>query len=167
MNDKIKKISLCGVLAAGAMILSYVESMLPPISAALPGVRVGLANILIIFALFRLELSSAAAVSAVRLTLSAILFGSAVTFIYSLFGAILSLTVMVLAKKTGKLTMTGVSILGGVSHNAGQIIAAILLTNTSAILLYLPVLVISGTVSGIFIGLCAVFVLKTLRNVKI
>ncbi len=167
MDSRTKKLTSLAVLASGAIILSYIESLLPPIVSGLPGVKMGLCNVVIIFALFRFGLSSAAAVSGVRLAALALLFGNTLTFLYSFVGATLSLAGMCLLKKTNAFSMVGVSVAGGVLHNFGQILTAILLTNTLEIGYYFAVLAISGTVSGIFIGLLGALVLKQLKNVKI
>lgn len=167
METRTKKLTFLALCTSLAMVLSYVEMLIPPISTAVPGVKMGLANIVIVFVLYKFDTLSAAAVSAVRLLLAFLLFGSVLTFAYSAAGAVLSLSVMVLLKRTDKFSPVGVSIAGGVLHNAGQIGMAILLMRTSAIGYYLPVLAVSGTVSGILVGVASVLVLKNLRNVKI
>ena len=153
MKLNAKKIAFLGAMAALSLILSYVESLLPPVWSAVPGIKMGLPNIIIIFLLYRFSLKSAAAVSVVRLALSALLFGSVVTLWYSLAGAVLSLAVMVLLKKTKLFSRVGVSIAGGVSHNLGQILVAILLLGTKEIGYYMIILAFTGTVAGIIVGL--------------
>ena len=167
MGTRTKKLTFLALCASLAMVLSYVEMLIPPISTAVPGVKMGLANIVTVFVLYKFDVLSAAAVSAVRLILSFLLFGSVLTLAYSAAGAVLSLAVMVLLKLTDKFSPVGVSVAGGVLHNAGQIGMAILLMRTSAIGYYLPVLAVSGTVSGILVGAASVLVLKNLRSVKI
>lgn len=98
MKINTKKLALIGVLAAVAMILSYIEALLPPIYSAVPGIKLGLANIAVIFALYSIDGKSAALISVIRVALSALLFGTVTSFIYSACGAILSLTVMLLLK---------------------------------------------------------------------
>ena len=167
METRTKKLTFLALCTSLAMVLSYVEMLIPPLSTAVPGVKMGLANIVIVFVLYKFDAISAAAVSAVRIILTFLLFGSALTFAYSAAGAVLSLAVMVLLKRTEKFSTVGVSVSGGVFHNAGQIGMAILIMKTSAIGYYLPVLAVSGTVSGILVGAAAVCVLKNLRDVKI
>ncbi|MBR5447746.1 MAG: Gx transporter family protein [Clostridia bacterium] len=167
METRTKRLTFLALSTSLAMVLSYVELIIPPISTAVPGVKMGLANIVIVFILYKTDALSAAAVSAVRLILSFLLFGSALTLAYSVAGAVLSLGGMVLLKKTKAFSPVGVSVAGGVLHNAGQIAMAILIMKTSAIGYYLPVLAVSGTVSGILVGAAAALVLKNLRDVKI
>lgn len=164
---RTKKLTFLALCTSLAMVLSYVEMLIPPISTAVPGVKMGLANIVTVFVLYKFDAVSAAAVSAVRLALTFLLFGSVMTLAYSAAGAVLSLGAMILLKRTDKFSPVGVSVAGGVLHNAGQIGMAMLLMSTSAIGYYLPVLAVSGTVSGILVGTASVFVLKSLRDVKI
>ncbi len=141
-------------LIAVAMILSYVESMIPAF-VAVPGVKVGLSNIATVFALYALGWPYAICVSVVRVFLSALLFGNFVSLIYSLSGAALALIVMILLKKLDKFSSVGISVAGGVCHNAGQIIAACIVMETTAIAVYIIPLILSGTIAGVVIGLVA------------
>lgn len=163
MTNRVKSITSIGVLCALAIILSYIELLLPPIYAAVPGIKVGLPNIVIIYALYSLSVKKAAAISFIRLTISALLFNPS-TFIYSLAGAVLSLAVMALLKKSGKFSAIGVSIAGGVMHNLGQILVAIWLLETVEIGYYMFILAISGTLAGVFVGLAATFVINRLKK---
>lgn len=167
MRRHTKKLTLLGLLTAIALILSYVEALLPPIFVAVPGIKMGLPNIAIIFVLYRFGLKEAAAVSLVRLAAVALLFGNAMTLIYSLAGAVLSLTLMSLLKRSNLFSMIGVSIVGGVSHNLGQILVAMWLMETVEIGYYMIILTITGTIAGILIGLAGSFVLKYLNNLNI
>lgn len=158
-KQQIRKLTLLSVLTAAALILSYAESVLPPIFPTVPGIRVGLPNIVIIFVLYRMDIRSAISVSLVRIVIASLLFGSPVSFIYSLAGAFLSLTVMALLKKMNILSTVGVSVAGGIFHNLGQILAAMLLLQTVQIGYYFLILAITGTISGLFIGLCGAFMI--------
>lgn len=149
-----KKMVTLSALVAVAMILSYIEAMIPAF-VAVPGVKMGLSNIATVFALYALGWPYAICVSVVRVFLSALLFGNFVSLIYSLSGAALALGLMILLKKLNSFSSVGVSVAGGVGHNAGQIIAACIVMENSAISLYLIPLVISGTLSGVVIGLVA------------
>ena len=157
---KIKKITFLGLSAALALLLSYVEFLLPPLFAAVPGIKLGLPNIVIIFVLYQYGLGSAAAVSFVRLVISSMLFGNAMTFAYSLAGAVLSLLAMALLKKIDMFSTVGVSIVGGILHNLGQILVALILLDTPQIAYYMIVLTVTGTISGAFIGICGAFMIK-------
>ncbi len=162
MPMKTKKLAFLGVMASLALVLAFLESLLPPVAAAFPGVKMGLPNIVILFILYRYGIKEAAAVSLVRLLLAALLFGSALTLAYSAAGAALSLTAMALLRHTGAFSSVGVSLAGGVAHNAGQILVAVFLLGTAELAYYFPVLVISGTVGGVLVGLCAAFLQKRL-----
>ena len=151
---KTKKLTTLGLAVALALILSYVESLLPPL-VAVPGVKVGLPNIVILFLLYRNSWKEAGAVSLVRLLLSAALFTGFAAFFYGLAGAILSLTGAALLKRTDRFSPLGVSVAGGVLHNLGQIALAALILDSGYIFAYLPVLLLSGTLAGAVVGLLA------------
>ena len=150
---KTRRLTTLALLTAGAMILSYVESMLP--SLGIPGVKMGLANIAVIFALYRLGWKEALGISLVRVFMVSMLFGSMSALLYSLAGAALSLGVMALLKHTDRFSETGVSVAGGVAHNAGQILVAIALLGNVRLVYYYPVLVLSGVAGGVLTGLPA------------
>ncbi len=143
------------------MLLSFIESLIPPL-IAIPGVKIGLSNIVTVFLLYTLGVKEAGAVALVRVLLSALLFGSAVSLIYSASGALLAFLIMLVLMKTSKFSPVGVSIAGGVFHNIGQIIAAAAVMRTAGILSYLPVLLISGTLAGVFVGIAAGLLTKRL-----
>jgi len=151
---RTKKLTTLALCTALALILSYVESLLPGL-AAIPGVKMGLANIAVVFVLYKLGWKEAALVSLVRVFLVSLLFGSAASLFYSLAGAALSLAAMGLLKKSGVFSAVAVSVAGGVAHNAGQIGMACLLLETDALRYYLPFLTLSGTLAGVGIGLIA------------
>ncbi len=150
----VKKLTALSVSVALAMILSFIESQIPPL-VAVPGVKIGLSNIVTVFLLYTYGAREAGGVSLVRVVLSSLLFGQAVSLIYSLSGAALSFAVMLAAKRLGFFSAVGVSVLGGVFHNVGQIIAACLLMENAAISVYLPPLVVSGVLAGIAVGVLA------------
>ncbi len=162
MRERTKKITFLGLFATVALILAYVEAMLPPIYAAVPGIKVGLPNVVVLFLLYRYGVKEAAAVSLVRLALATLLFGNVTMLWYSLAGAVLSLTVMVITKRLRVFSTVGVSVLGGVFHNLGQVLVAMLLLETAEIGYYMFVLAFSGILAGIFIGLGGAFLLKKL-----
>jgi heptaprenyl diphosphate synthase len=163
MKHSAKKIALLGMCTAIAMVFAWVESQLPPLVASVPGVKMGLPNIAIIFILYRFGWKEAAAVSFVRIVAVSLLFGNPVMIAYSLAGGFLSLLGMALLKKTDLLSPTGVSVVGGVLHNVGQILMAMLIMSTAGLGYYLIILTISGVVSGIFVGLCGSFAVKRIR----
>ena len=155
---KTKRLVLLAMLTAVAMILSYVESLLP--SVGIPGVKMGLANIAVIFALFRFGWKEAAALSLVRVVLVSLLFGSVGAMLYSLAGAVLSLAVMALLRRIDRFSTVGISVAGGVAHNAGQILMAMLILQTKQLLGYLPMLAVSGIVGGVLTGLAAALLIR-------
>lgn len=167
MKIKPKIITFVGVMTAFAMVLSYIEMLLPPIWSAVPGIKVGLPNIIIVFLLYKLSFKSAAAVSLLRVVMVALLFGTVMSFLYSLAGAVLSLAVMLILKKIDRFSMVGVSIAGGVFHNLGQILAAMFLMQTKEIGYYMIVLAVTGIIAGVFVGLAGALLLKYSKKVKI
>ena len=149
-------------IIAFAMILSFVESRIPAF-VAIPGVKVGLANIAVIFTLYKLGVKEAITVSIIRVLMIAMLFGSAVSLIYSVCGAILSLASMILLKKLTPLTEVAVSVTGGVMHNVGQIAAASFMLSTNVVIYYLPFLLVSGTIAGIVVGIASAILIKRVK----
>ena len=158
---KNRKIAYRGLLVALAMVLSYLESFIP-VFAAVPGIKIGLANIVTVFALFKLGVIDAVVIGLIRVILSALLFGNPVMIIYSLAGLVLSITVMFIASKLPFLGTMGVSILGGVMHNLGQLLVAAFIVGNTSILYYLGILLVVGAVSGAVVGLMAGIIMKKL-----
>ena len=145
-------VAFLGLFTAFAMILSFVESQIPsPVNGIIPGVKLGLPNIAIIIVLYRFGFKEAFIVSMLRVLLTSLLFGNAETMLFSIAGAILSFTVMYLLKK--HFDIVTVSIVGGVTHNIGQIFMAIIITDTPALLSWIPFLMITGIVAGVVVGL--------------
>ena len=151
---KNKNIAFLGVFVALAFVLSYIEFVLP-MNIGIPGAKVGLANLVVMVALYTMGDKNAIALSIIRVVLVGLTFGNLSMMMYSLAGAALSLFVMLIVKKTDKFSMTGVSILGGVFHNVGQIMVAMLVLETSSLLYYLPFLIVIGTITGVIIGIVA------------
>ncbi len=154
--------ALCGVLIALAMVLSYLESLVP-ISFAIPGIKLGLANIVTIIALIKLGFKPALIISVGRVLLSGLLFGNPATIMYSMAGALLSLLVMFVIRKFKLLAITGTSVCGAVAHNAGQLIVAAIVIENTKIFYYLAVLSVSGIIAGILIGILAGIIIKNIR----
>ena len=161
---KPEKVAQYGLLTALALALSWVESLLPPLGV--PGVKLGLPNLAIVFALYRLGFREACVISLARVVLVTLLFGNGAALAYSIAGAALSLSLMGLLKKTGKFSSVGVSVAGGVAHNAGQILVAMALLETSRLAWYLPVLWISGTVAGVLVGIVSGALVKRIPDQK-
>ena len=160
MRSPGRQVAFLGLCSSVALVLAYVEILLPPLFVAVPGIKLGLPNIVIIFILYHLGIRRAAAVSFVRIAVVALLFGNPMTLAYSIAGALLSLGVMFLLQKLNFLSIIGVSVAGGVFHNVGQILMAMLLLGTAELGYYLIVLTVTGTISGILIGLCGGMLVK-------
>ena len=154
------------LLFALSMIFSFVESRLPTF-IPIPGVKLGLCNVVIIFTLLTLGTPSAIAVSLLRVILSSILFGNMAAFFYSLAGAILSLGAMILLKHFRLFSAVGISVVGGVMHNVGQLLMAWIILGTAGVMYYLPVLVLAGTVAGALIGLLAAYLYNRAEKLKL
>ena len=164
MRHTSRKLAYLGLCTAVALILAYVEVLLPPLTSAVPGIKLGLPNIAIIFVLYRYGVRYAAMVSFVRIAVVSILFGNPMTFAYSAAGAALSLLVMAILRRMDVLSTVGVSVAGGVFHNVGQILMAMLVLGTAELGYYLIVLAITGTISGIFVGLCGALAVKRISG---
>lgn len=147
-----KRVAYSSMLIALSMIFSYIE-LLIPISVGIPGVKLGLANLVVITGLYYLPAAQVIIIGITRIVLSGFLFGSMSGILYSLAGGIFSFIVMLLLYKTKKFSIVGVSMAGGVCHNIGQILVAALVVENSAVLYYLPILLITGLVAGMVIGI--------------
>lgn len=146
-----KKTAYLGLFAALAIIFGYVETLIP-VFAGFPGIKPGLANLSVLFILNRYSCKEAAFVSVVRIIVIGFLFGNMFSIVYSLAGASLSLTVMTLLKKKTEFSLFGISVAGGISHNMGQLVIAMLIVENTTLLYYAPALLISGIVTGLLIG---------------
>ena len=144
------------------MILSFVESQIPAF-VAIPGVKIGLANIAVVFVLYKLGWKEAVLISLVRVFMVSVLFGTAVSLFYSVAGAVLSLTGMGLLRKTGLFSTVAVSVTGGVLHNVGQILMGCLLLETNVIVYYLPFLIVSGVIAGVVIGVVSAIMVNRVQ----
>ncbi len=162
---KAKRVTFLGLSIALAMILSFVESQIPAL-VAIPGIKVGLPNIVMVFLLYRVGWKETVIVSIIRIILVSMLFGNVQTMTFSIAGAVLSLAGMILLKKLNWFSCIAISITGGILHNVGQIIAAVFWTGTAEIAFYLPVLLISGTVAGTLIGILAGMMVKRMEKWK-
>ncbi len=163
---KPKKIAFIGLTLALAMILSFVESRIPPL-VAIPGIKIGLPNLVIVFLLYRVGWKEAALVNVLRVALVSALFGNVQSFVFGIVGASVSLVGMSLLKKTDLFSCIAVSIVGGILHNVGQIVTACFWTETAQIAFYLPVLLASGMVAGAVIGLVSGLLVKRLEKLKL
>ena len=161
---KTKRIAFLGLFVALAFVLSYIEFMLP-LNIGIPGAKIGIANLAVMVTLYTVGEKNAIALSIIRVVLVGLTFGNISMMMYSLAGAALSLFAMLLARKIGKLSMTGVSVLGGVFHNVGQIIVAMLVLETKSLLYYLPFLIVVGTITGVVIGIVSSLITVRVKKV--
>lgn len=160
-NNTSHKVALSAILAALALIFSYIEAILP-LSVGIPGVKLGIANLVVIIALYVLGFKYAMAVNVLRILVAGLLFNGAFGAMYAMAGGVLSLIIMYLLKKTNLFSTVGISMAGGVAHNLGQLLVAALIVSTMKLFYYFPVLLFSGMISGILIGIVASLILKRL-----
>ena len=160
------KVAVFGVFTSLALILSYVE-LLIPINFGIPGMKLGLANLLVVILLYKGCPRDALLLSVIRILLSGLIFGNMFSIFYSLGGGLLSLAVMVFLKKTGQFTVAGISIGGGASHNVGQLLGAMFVVQTYQVGYYLPVLLIAGVITGAVIGILSAEVLKRTQSIRL
>lgn len=159
------RVAYFGVFTALALMFSYIETMIP-IQFGVPGIKLGFANIMIVIMLYKSSAKEALLLSIVRIMLSGFLFGNLSSILYSIAGGVLSLGIMTLLKKQGGFSVIGVSVAGGVSHNAGQLIVAMLVVETYQVGYYFPVLLVAGVLTGLGIGVASQEVLKRIRNIR-
>ena len=160
------KSAYLGVFVALALIFSYLESLIP-FSIGIPGVKLGLANLLTVIALYKIGTREAFTISVIRIVLSGLIFANLFSIIYSLAGGIMSFGAMYLLKRRGSFSVFGVSMIGGVAHNIGQILIAMYVVETFSVAYYIPVLMIAGVITGLVIGIAANEVLKRLKNFEV
>lgn len=163
-DNKAKKIALFGMMVALAFTFSYLESLIP-FDFAIPGVKLGLANLVVVVALYIMKPGEAFAIALIRIFLAGLTFGNLYSLAYSLCGGLLSFAVMWLAKKT-KLSVIGVSMLGGICHNIGQIAVAAIIMETVRIAYYLPVLLVAGLVTGFLMGIISKLIIDRFEKIK-
>ncbi len=163
---RTKRLALCAILAALAMILSYIEALIP-LPVPVPGIKLGLANLIVVIAIYKLGFRYAFIINCIRIFTAGLLFTGVFGVIYSMAGGIFSILVMYVLYRTSLFGTVGISMAGGVFHNLGQIITACLIMSNIRLMSYFPVLLISGMISGILIGIVAFLVIKRLPHLKI
>ena len=161
-QSRTKIIATCGLMASLGLIFSYVE-VLFPISVGIPGVKLGIANLVVIIALYKLGAKYAFSINVIRILVAGLLFNGAFGALYSLAGAALSFIVMCGLKKTDLFSIVGVSMAGGVAHNVGQLLIAATIIENLRIFIYFPVLLASGMITGIVIGIVSHIIMQKLR----
>ena len=162
---KTKRLALSAIFAALAMIFSYIEALLP-LPVPIPGIKLGLANLIIVIAIYRLGFKYAFIINCIRIFAAGLLFTGVFGVIYSFAGGILSITVMYLLYKTNVFSIIGVSMAGGVAHNLGQLITACIIMSNIKLMSYFAVLLFSGMISGILIGFAASLIDNKIPHLK-
>lgn len=158
-RNTARSIALCGVMTALAIVFGYIEHLIP-LPIGIYGIKLGIANLVTVVMLYALNAYSAFSINTVRIVLCSMLFGSFTSFWYSIVGGLLSFFVMIILKKTNKFSPMGISICGAIAHNIGQIAVAIVILEEFKIALYLPILLISGAITGAIIGILSIILLK-------
>lgn len=158
-----KRVARLGIFVALAMVFSYIEVIIP-FSFGIPGVKLGIANIVVVTGLYFLKPQDVFLISMVRIVLMGILFGNGVSLLYSLGGGILSFLIMLVCKKLKFFSIIGISVVGGVFHNLGQLLAAMAVLQNEKIAYYFPVLLAAGVVTGALIGILAERVVKAMKT---
>ncbi|MCD7826043.1 MAG: Gx transporter family protein [Clostridiaceae bacterium] len=161
---KTNKVTRIGMMIAVAFVLSYLESLLP-LQIGIPGVKLGLSNIVVVLCLYSCSAAETFGIALVRILLCGLTFGSLYTMLYSFAGGVLSFAVMLFLKKWNGFSVYGVSIAGGVCHNIGQIVVAILVLQTELLIYYFPFLLLSGCIAGVAVGFVAGMLVKRLRGI--
>ena len=162
-DSRTTRVAYVALMVALALIFSYVEAIIP-YNPGIPGIKLGIANVVTVIALYRFSWKDAAAVSVIRVLIAGLLFNGLFGALYSLAGALVSLTGMILLKRTNLFSVAGVSMAGGVLHNLGQLLVAAALIEDARIFFYFPVLLFSGIAAGIAIGVAATLILRVIKK---
>ena len=166
MNTRAKKTAYYALCIALAFVFSYLESLIP-LNIGVPGIKLGLANLVVVAALYVMGNRDAFIISMIRILLCGLTFGGVFSLVYSFAGGILSFAVMLLAKRSKRLSVLGVSVLGAAVHNVGQIVAAAAVMENAGVFYYLPVLLLSGAVTGALIGILSGTVISRIEKLRI
>lgn len=161
-----KKIAKLSMLLSISVVLGLLESFIPIMSGIVPGIKLGLANIVIVFAIYELSFKDALYISILRVILIGILRTGlfSISFFFSLSGALLSIVFMYLVKKYTKMSIVGVSIIGSISHSIGQIIVASIFLSNINVVYYLPILLISSIITGLVVGIISNKIIEYYSN---
>ena len=161
-----KKISIYGLLIALAFVLSYIESLIP-VFVAVPGMKLGLTNVVVLYAVYRMDVKAALIINAVRIVLVGLTFATAISFCFSIAGGMISTAAMLLMAKRTSFSMVSTSIVGGIMHNCAQIIVAIIMLNTTAVAWYFVLLWFCGILTGAVIGIVGSIVVRHIGSIEI
>ncbi len=164
-STDVQKLTLISLFSAAAIVFGYIEFMIP-FDFGIPGIKLGLANLITVLLLYTFDTRMALSVSLIRIFITALLFGSLYSLAYSLVGGILSFTIMSLTKKVKDFSAVGVSIAGGILHNIGQLIVAIITFGVAEIGFYLPILLAAGAITGTIIGICSLPIINKIKKIR-
>lgn len=157
-------IAYIGLFSAFAIIISYIEALIP-INIGIPGIKLGLPNVVIVMAIYLMDNKSGLIINLIRIIVVGMLFGNAFSILFSISGAVVSFIAMILLKKTKIFSILGVSVCGGVMHNVAQVLIAGFITDTYGINYYMPFMIIGGIITGVLIGILAMFVYNRCKNI--
>lgn len=164
-NQSVQRISLMALLLAMALVLGFFENLLP-IAPGIPGIKLGLSNVVLLFALYAFGPASAFLLMGLKVVLSGLLFSGVSAMMYSLAGGVLSMAAMTLLKKTGQFSIVTVSMVGGAMHNVGQVAIAILVMTTSQLGYLMGILLLVGLGTGLLTGIIAKLALEKLKYIQ-
>ncbi len=165
MSNSIQRLTMNGMFTAFAIIVSYIEVLIP-FNIGIPGVKLGLANFVIVICLYNLSLRETFVIDILRILIINMMFGNIFSFAFSIAGGMFSLTVMILFKKIKDINIVTVSVAGGVSHNIAQIIIAMFLVDNYSVMYYAPVLIVAGIITGMAIGTISIILNKRIKVIK-
>ena len=165
VREQTQRVALCGLLVSLMLVLGYMETLIP-VPTVVPGIKLGLSNGVLLFALYLLDIPTAFALMVLKVVLSGLLFGGVSAMMYSFAGGLLSMIVMAALRQVKGLHIVTVSMVGGVAHNAGQVILAMIMVKTSQLIYYMAVLMLVGLVAGAITGVVAHSVLGHFQKIK-
>ena len=164
-SNQTQRIALCGLLLALMLVLGYVESQLP-VAPTVPGIKLGLSNGVLIFALYMLDIPTAIVLMVLKVVLSGLMFSGVNAMLYGLAGGVLSLMVMALLSRVKGVHAVAVSMAGGVMHNVGQVALAMVMLGTPSLMYYMAILMLAGLATGALTGVAATSVMRHLKSIK-
>lgn len=163
-RENTRRVALCGLLTALMLVLGFIESLIPV--GSVPGIKLGLSNGVLLFALYTMGVPTAAMLMVLKVVLSGLLFGGVSAMMYALAGGVLSMLTMALLSRVKGLHMVTVSMAGGVMHNVGQVGLAMVILSTPQLMYYMAVLMLAGLLCGLLTGVCASTVIKHVKHIR-
>ena len=164
-RKRAQRVALCGILLALMLVLGLVESMIP-VGGGIPGIKLGLSNSVLIFAVYMLDIPTAYVLMALKVTLASMMYAGFGAFPYALAGGVLSVTAMALFSRVRGMHPVTVSMVGGVMHNVGQVVMAMVMLNTARLMYYLAILMLVGLGTGALTGICAHQVMRHWKRIR-